>query len=156
MSKPIIAGKKPLSTKSNPSIMTDDVFSNRLSIPAEIQKELEEQGLVGRWVSGVELARNQGYHSKGWVPYKRKKSDKIDTAEFLGGKDVDGYVKRGDAVLAVKSVEAVEKHKAVLAQRSRQQLGYGKQQAAELRNMIKSSGMEGSVSVGYDDEDFEE
>jgi len=150
-----INGKKPLSTKSAP-ILSDDYFGNRLALPADIQKDLDERGLVARWASAVELNKNQGYHTKGWIPYKRKKSDTMDTKDFLGGQDPEGYVRRGDAVLVYKTSEEAEKQRSFLRDRAQRQLGYGKRQAAELKHMIREGGLEGKVHSGYDSDEDEE
>jgi hypothetical protein len=143
-------GKKPLSEKSTSSFgFNPDEFGNTLSIPPDLKKELDEQGLSPRWINAKKLAEMQGYHPKGWVVYKRSANMPTDPAF---GNSPDGIVRRGDCVLAVKTKEAHAKHKAYLAQRVKAQAGVRTQQADELRQM---AGKRIKVEEGYgeDDED---
>ena len=122
----------------------------------ELKKELADQGLEGRWVSYKELVENQGFHQKEWVPYKRKKDATIDSSTFLNGTDPDGFIRRGDAILAVKTAEDAERHRLFLRERAQRQLGYNKEKGDELRRMARDSGLSTRIDDEYGDDDQDE
>jgi hypothetical protein len=105
--RPMVESKK--ATKPPlPSFMSQSLFD----IDPELRKELEEQGLEGRFVNVGQMQEFGGRHAKGWVPYKRKS---LTTEESIFGKDPDGYIRRGkDLVFAVKTKEEAERHRAYL------------------------------------------
>lgn len=150
---PLKDGKKPLSAKPNPAVPKyGDLFGDATTLSEELKKELEEQGLVGRWVDYKRLKEMDGYHTKGWILFRRKKSDIIDSQEFRFGQNPDGIVRRGSMVLAAKTKEEVEKHKAFLKDKAeRYGKHFKKRQAAELRQLAKDGGLDTQVVEGYDD-----
>ena len=154
MSEKIMNGKKPLSAKpSKPVPLTEDIFGNTLALPEGLKKELEDQGLEGRWVNSKILYANQGYHPKNWVPYKRKNSDIMDTKDFLSGNDPSGVIRRGDCVLAVKSKEDAVKHRAFLKQRADRYTKFNKEKANELKSLARESNLNARIEEGYGDEE---
>lgn len=149
-----IAGRKPLSTKAKPSMFsTEDIFGNPLALTPELKKELEEQGLVGRWVSAKELVANQGYHKRGWRAYERKKDATMSGAESIFGRDPSGVVRRGDCILAVKTKEEVETHRAHLSEKANRYKRYSREQAMELKQMARNAGIDSEIDEGYGEED---
>lgn len=145
-------GKKPISSQQQPSFVArDDVFGSALTIPLDLQQELAGKGLVGRWINATELAKFQGYHPKGWTPYKRQSG--ANQSEFKFGNDPDGIIRRGDCILAVKKDEDVAKHRQYLQQAADRQNKSVKGHANELRQTIKEHGVKSSVVEGYDDND---
>lgn len=152
----IVNGRKPLSAKPKLSAMnaiTEDIFGNTLSLPEEIKKELSDQGLVARFVSAKILYANQGYHPKGWKPYKRKPSDTVGGVEFKTGSDPDGLVRRGDCILATKSVEDHAKHKDWLEAKADRYKGHSKQKQRELQEQARAAGAASHVEEGFDGDD---
>lgn len=146
-------GKKPISQKpAKASIfMNDDVFGNHLSIPEDVQKELDEQGLHGRWLNAKTLHSNQGYHPKGWSVYRRKSVDKDATA-FKFGADPDGIIRRGDLILGVKTKEKYENHKAFLESKAQRYSNVNSNHADELRSLMGTAGLKkAKVFEGYDE-----
>lgn len=153
MSEKIVNGKKPLSARqSYKAAVTEDIFGNRLALPEGLKKELEDQGLEGRWVNSKELYANQGYHPKNWVPYKKKSSDTMDTRDFLSGSDPSGIIRRGDCILAVKKLEDAQKHRAYLKQKADRYTRFNKEKAEELRNYARESRVNSTVDEGYEEE----
>jgi hypothetical protein len=143
-------GKKPVSSKAAPApsfYSYDDLFGNLQRIPDDILKELDEQGLVGRWINAKKVYENQGYHEKGWRVYKRK-SAAATPIEFKTGSDPDGIIRRGDMLLGVKTKEEASKHKTYLAQAAERQKGAAAKSAQELRKMM---GGQGKVFEGYEE-----
>lgn len=149
----IISGKKPLSAReSYKESTTEDIFGNQLALPDGVKKELADQGLVGRWVNAKTLYANQGYHPKGWVPYKRKASDTIESKDFLTGNDPSGIVRRGDCILAVKKMEDVQKHRSYLRGKADRYTRFNKEKAEELRMIARETGLNNVIQEGYDEE----
>lgn len=151
----IVGGKKPLSARETykEAALTEDIFGNTLAIPEQLRKELEDQGLVGRWVNSKTLYANQGYHPKQWVPYKKKTSDTMDTKDFLNGSDPSGIVRRGDCILAVKKTEDVQKHRSYLKQKADRYTRFNKEKADELRSLARENRVSTVVDEGYNEED---
>lgn len=159
MNPKVLNGKKPLSSKSAPAGMntvTDDIFGNPLALPPAIEKELESKGLVGRFVSAKLLHANQGYHPKGWKAYKLDKAATVEGVEFKFGSDPDGLVRRGDCILAVKTVEEHAKHKAWLQDKANRYKGYTKGKKKELQDLAQAAGAHSHVDDSIDDEGDDE
>jgi len=146
-------GKKPLSQKPKPSgPKFGDLFGNATTLDKKTLEDLEEQGLVGRWVDYKQLKAMDGYHTKGWVIFKRKKSAIMDSQEFRFGQNPDGIVRRGSMVLAAKPKEKWEQHVAYLKHKAeRYGKHFRKRAAAELRQIAKNGGLNTQISEGYDD-----
>jgi len=148
-------GQKPMSEKPKSADLTqinhDDIYSNPLKLPKDLEDELEKKGLVARFISAKELYKNQGYHKAGWIPYKKtcdtmKKSER----DFHQGSDPEGIIRRGDCILAVKSKEEVQRHRAHLAAKADRYKDFNRKQADELRNIAREHG--GAViHEGYDE-----
>jgi hypothetical protein len=152
-------GRRPLSTKPQAPVMNyDDIFGNNLTISKELQAELEQKGLVARFVDAKKLHEFNGYHPKGWVPYKREKkigSATMDGDEFKFGNDPSGCIRRGSLILAVKTKEQAQKHRQFLDQRAEHQLSSNNDavRAQELKQFAREKGLDTKVIEGVDDND---
>jgi hypothetical protein len=85
-------GKKPLSQKPNrvaPTSFDETLFGDRLALPSDLRKELEEQGLAWKFISVPKLKENGGWHERGWRPYKRKGHDTMSPSSLSFGADPD-------------------------------------------------------------------
>lgn len=159
MSEKIINGKKPLSAKKRPTLdpRNADAFGNQLSLSVEIQKELADQGLVARFINAKKLQDMGGHHAKGWRVYQRpvkeKASGTMDSSSFLSGSDPNGFIRRGDSILAVKTEAEVEDHRDYLRARADRHKNYKKQKASELRQYAKENGLKTIID---DSDDFDE
>jgi hypothetical protein len=153
----IINGKKPASQKPAPSkqpLSLDDIFGNPMGVQPEVVAYVESKGLAYRWVNASNLAKNGGYHDKGWRPLKRSECATMVT-DSIFGQSPDDYFRRGDAVLAVRAKEVHEKHRAYLRQQAQRGKDIQRQQAQELRKYAKSSGLDMKVHEGYEDDNQE-
>lgn len=156
MSKGVVDGKKPLSQKPRQANLAKEAgFSNRLDISDDLKNELAKMGLVPRWMNAKKLYENQGYHEKGWVPYKSTVHGAIDLPQFKLGNDPDGVIRRGDCILGVKPMDKVAAHRAYLRQKAQRQSLYNKQQAAALRKQASSQNIDMTIHEGYEDNDDE-
>lgn len=141
-------GKKPFSTRQVAQIRAEDIFGDPLKLDDELKKEIEEAGLEARFVDAKQLYDFNGYHKNGWAPYKKKAGDKID---FKYDKDPDGVIRRGTLILATRSKEVCEKHRALLAQKADRAAQVTKTHADELRQMARDRNTDVSVSEGYEE-----
>lgn len=148
-------GKKPISSKRQVAEMIhqDDVFASALSLDPDLKKELDEQGLVPRFVDAKRMMEMGGYNDKGWQVYRRKikASDTINASDFKFGNDPSGIIRRGSLVLAVKTNERAAMHRKFLNQRAAQQENFGKQKAEELRSFAKQNGLNAEIFEGYEE-----
>lgn len=147
--------RKKVSSKAEinaPVSMNADFFGNKLKVPAHIQKELDEQGLVHRFVSARKLSDNGGYHPMGWTPYVIK-----NPVENPITGQTDKIYRVGDLILAVKSKEDHAKHRAWLDQKADAMRKSNKNTVQDMRDRIRDSGASKHVSLieGYDENDDE-
>lgn len=150
-------GRKPLSQKklARPAALSlEDIFGNSLGIDPELAATLKAKGLAWRFISYPQLQKMGGTHARGWKPYKPD-SGKIDNHTFQVGADPEGFIRRGELILAVRPIELNEKHKQYLAQEAARTKGFQASKVEELREMVRDvPGME--VHEGYEDPNEEE
>lgn len=153
-----VGARKPIKSKASISQPTtagnyDDLFGNPLSIDDDLKAEIASQNLDYRWVDAMELGSMGGYHKRGWRAYRRKNttSGNIGTGDFMLGSSPDGTVRRGTIILAVRPLTVSAQHKAMLKNSAARKKGYKKEQAKELRQMVKNSGMQAEVDESTDD-----
>jgi hypothetical protein len=126
-----------------------DLYKSRLDMDPALAKELKEAGLVGRWINAKEFQKNYGFHHSGWTPYKKKAAPNAKVDSLFGG-DPEGYVRRGDLVLAVKTTEEQEKHRMGLAYKASLNTGLNKKQAQQIAEAARNAGVKSKVVDGYD------
>jgi hypothetical protein len=153
-------GKRPLSQKAqqkSAALNMDDIFGNPIAVEPEMAKAIESNGYTYRWVNATKLASAGGYHHRGWkaLPTSELKKwgyGKMDSFSFTFGQDPDGFVRRGDLVLAVRPKEKTDIHRAYLKQEADRASNVQKKQADELKQMFKDAGVDGKVHEGYEDD----
>lgn len=123
---------------------------DQLMIDPVIKAEIEAKGLVCRWINAHKLKENYGFDARRWVPYKPE--SKGDSA--FGFQDSEGYVRRGDLVLGVRSKEINAAHKAKIDRKNKTLSAVQNKQAAdELRMRMKDAGIKAKIYDGYDEND---
>lgn len=150
-------GKKPLSSKprqQSPASL-EDIFGNTLSVDSEMAESLGKKGLEYRWISMKKYADMGNSHERAWRPVKRSECGMIDQSSIINGSDPDGYIRRGDLVLAVRSKDLGDKHRAFLKVQADRQKNVQRDHANELKDFVKKSGINAKISEGYDDEETE-
>lgn len=140
-------GAKKTSTKKVRGQNYDEFFQNRFIVPQAIKDELEAKGLDCRFISYVKWKENGNMHRSHWVPYRCT----AETAADQFGKDSEGYIRRGDTVLAVRSKERSEQHREFLKQRNERYRNFNRLAASELRERMREEGMSGKVHEGYEE-----
>jgi len=124
-------------------------FKNRLRVPTAILEELERKGMDHRWINYSDYIKNGYFHKSHWEPYKP--AGNVDDKQF--GKDVNGYIRRGDLILGIRSKEVTAAHKEFLANKNRIYKNYAKTAANKLRSDLRGKG---KVYEGYDDNEKKE
>jgi hypothetical protein len=137
-------------------ITRDELFGNQLGLDPAIKEKIEAQGLDCRFISVKHLQDMGGTHQNGWRPIKMKDvCDNMDGHTKLFGADPDGFIRRGDLVLGVRSKELGERHKQYLAQEA-ERVSLKKLQRAhkeELRRALRETNEQ--VVDGFDEGDEE-
>lgn len=124
----------------------DEFFNNRLSLPDSIKEKLKAEGLDWRFINAAQFRQDGGIHKSHWRPYKA--SGEIATTQ---GVNAEGFIQRGDLLLAVREKKISKMHRSFLDQRNQRLKGINKQQADEFRQRIREEGRSGQVKVveGY-------
>lgn len=126
---------------------------NMLKVDPELAAELEGKGLVCRWINAKEYQANYGYHKTGWRAYKRASAPVTGALDFEYGTDPEGYVRRRDLVLAVKTKEGHAKHQAAINEKNRAYRNISKTQKKQLQDYARNSGVSSEVTDSYDNDD---
>lgn len=125
--------------------------NDHMIIDPAIKAEIVKRGLKYKWINANRLASNNGFDKKGWKPYKLNTSGK---STVYGQSDAEGYLRRGDLVLAVMPEQIHAKHKAAVDQANllnKASMG-SKEAAKEIKNRFKDNKVKG-VRVIEGDED---
>jgi hypothetical protein len=132
-------------------------FNDQLAIDPALKKEIETKGLVCRWINGIKYKANFGYDARRWQPYKRELSGKTGAAENnFGYADPEGFVRRGDMILAVRPAAIHNAYKERIASKNKVLSASQQKEAADqLRQHARDHGMGGALKVheGYDEND---
>jgi len=146
-------GRMPISDKQTAKrISYGEVFEDNSAIPADIVKDIADQGLECRWLDAKSLHENQGYHKRGWEVYRRPKYDKMGNVSKVWGNDPDGLVRRGDRILGVKTQEKAELHRNYLTQQADAQnlKNLQKRQVEELRQLGRNEKIDIKIDSDFD------
>jgi CO dehydrogenase/acetyl-CoA synthase beta subunit len=118
------------------------MFGNKLRVPAEILKELDEAGLKHRFVSIKKIQDSGGYHPMGWTPYTLKNPKKNPITG-----NMEDTLRVGDLILAVKSAQDHTKHLNWLNQKAKAQSANHKANVSEMKKRISEGGASKHVSL---------
>lgn len=146
-----MAAKKPISARTKPTpVNMDDIFGNPLGLDPELVAAIQAKGFAHRFINAKKLIEMGGYHAKGWRPYKPSTEEraKLESQSLLFGSDPDGYIRRGDCILAVRSKELNDKHKAYLKQEVARTQNVAKNAASQIKDFIRSNGLDMRVQEG--------
>jgi hypothetical protein len=121
----------------------DEFFQNQLSLKSAIKDYLNEKGLDWRFINAGQFRSQGNTHQSHWTPIK------FENVEF--GQNSEGYIHRGDLILAGRPKRMGVAHRKFLAQRNALQSSVNRSQAQQLRQSMRSAGVSGKVSEGYED-----
>lgn len=122
--------------------------ASTLDIDQALKKELEDNGLVARFINFGHF-KQRGFHPAKWQPYKRQTSA---TGGAVYTVDANGYTVKQDLVLAVKPKDWNDAHKKFLKNKADRLNGDSEKEAAEkLKASMKETGYDHKISIGYDE-----
>jgi hypothetical protein len=147
-------GKKPIASKPKTMSPTslDDIFGNTLAVSPEIARAIASKGNEYRWISFTKYTQMGNSHERAWRPVKRSECGMIDPTSLQNGSDVDGYIRRGDLVLAVRPKELGDKHRSILKADANRAKNVQKNHADELRQFVRQAGINAKISEGYEND----
>lgn len=146
-------GKPTLQDKAaNLEASIDMANTDYFFVEPSLKREIEKQGMVCRWINAKKLQENYGFDRRQWKPYK-KSSDSVATSNPFGGTDSEGFVRRGDLILAVRPKSIHDKYSEQINNKNKNlQKGHSKQAAEEIKQKLQESGTRGiEVLEGYDE-----
>lgn len=145
---PSVDQKKPKSFKS-----LADFYMSGDAIPSRIKAFLNEKGLSYRLINAVKYKGSGNFHRSHWVPLEIPKEMRPDLASVDGvGLSPEGYLVKGDLVLATRSKEMNSTHRRLLDEQAMRLKGYNKIKGQELQEYANEHGLGAKVEVGYGDE----
>jgi len=124
-------------------------LDDALAIEPALVAEIKSKGMVHRWINGAKFKANFGFDSRRWVPYKRESQGN----SAFGFTDSEGFTRRGDLILAVRSEGINAAHKAKIAHKnSNLAANQNKRAADEIRQqMVDANIKSAKISEGYDE-----
>lgn len=143
---------KAKQVKTTPKITAQDLnalYESQLQVDPDVRKEIEDKGMVMRWINATELQKKHGFHRSGWKPYKREGKT---TPDSIFGGNPEGYICRGDLVLAVKPIEAQDRHRAILEYKANLYKSTNQEHAKKLRREAAQAGIKMKIMEGYESE----
>jgi hypothetical protein len=116
--------------------------NDHMIIDPAIKKEITDRGLKYKWINANKLASNNGFNKKGWKPYKLNSQGK---SVVYGQTDAEGYLRRGDLVLAVMPLQLHARHKAAIDQANllNKAATGSKEAAKEIKNKFRDNKVKG-------------
>lgn len=146
-------GKLTLQDKAEQSAASigSSIEQDYFYIPPQLLKEIESKNMVCRWINAKKLQENYGFDRRQWTPYKKEGAELTKNA--FGGTDSEGYIRRGDLILAVRSKAVHERNSSQIASKNKNLNKITNKKAAEeLRQSFREAGVSGvKVTEGYDD-----
>jgi hypothetical protein len=126
-----------------------EFLQNRFHVERELKEYFAARGLKHRWINMTKF-RSDRFHRTGYVPYKREADTPASVADQLLGTSPDGFIVRGDMVLAVKQQAQADKYRKWLRDKTdRARRNVREQAGAELRQQLR--GLKAEIHEGYDD-----
>lgn len=126
--------------------------NDHMIIDPSVKSEIISRGLKYKWINANKLAASHGFDKKGWKPYKINSAGK---STVYGQTDAEGYLRRGDLVLAVMPNQLHAKHRAAIDQANllNKAATGSKAAAKELKNKFRDNKVKGVILEGDGDED---
>ena len=159
MSKPVSTKGTPIEAKiqAQEAPLSDVAgvdFDDQLALDPRLKSEIIKKGLVFRWINGVKYKAAFGYDARQWQPYKRSETSVQLENNSFGYADSEGFIRRGDMILAVRSKALNDAEK----QRNQNKINnlesnFKKKAVDGLKQSFKEAGLSESSSIieGYDE-----
>lgn len=144
---------KPTMKEPSRSVNPNEFYYNMTELDADLIEELKSKKLEYRFINRVQFQKN-GFHRSHWKPYRREATSERSAADKLFGADPDGFVIRGDLILAVKSAEAASQHRDFLDRKNKilSRSAKSSEQASRLRQEIQGLGKDAQIHETEEDD----
>lgn len=127
-------------------------LGDQLAVDPIIKQELKAKNLVFRWINAKKLADNYGFDRRQWQPYK---TENYKGSVGFGHADAEGYIRRGDLILAVQTNEIAARRKALLKMKQESLNNavatHNKANAQALKKAARDAGIDAKVYEGYEE-----
>lgn len=117
---------------------------SRLDLPADLKKELDEAGLVPRFLNR-RIFNDIGFHKSGWKPYK------FETKGNYPNMQPDGTYISQDLILGVKPKVIQDAHRKQIAKKNEGLASVSKIQAKQIKEQAKEAGLSAEIHEGYEE-----
>ncbi len=153
MSKQGKGGRVPLTEKMAEESMEpqmDEFDISLLHVDKEIKKTITEKGFACRWINATQYRNNGNFHHAGWRPYKHEvSSEQRGSLDFQYGVSAEGYLIRGDNLLAIKPLEHQKRWADRVRRQAKINAGQGEEKVQEFREKARELGAK--ALVGYEE-----
>jgi hypothetical protein len=122
---------------------------SRFEVPLNVKKQIDQAGYEMRFINEREYVKNSNTHERDWLPYREDlfSTEESITSSMNGiGISADGYLRRGDTVLAVRPRARGDQYRAIIKERNRRQAERVKTSQQNLREEARRAGF-GTESV---------
>lgn len=150
--KAAASGEVPASYRPTPAADKDstsgrdEMYQNRFDLPKSLREEIKQKGYNYKFINFTSYKKDT-VHKAHWVPYKPE----IETvADMVFGKSPEGYVVRGDCVLAVRPLSVDKLMKARIHDKAQSQLGFNKRARQEMEELARAHGVKKSKAFGVE------
>jgi hypothetical protein len=146
-------GRKSLSSKPRgaPAVSgPPDFMANKLSVPKHIAEAITASGNEFRWINYKKFVNDGAIHENGWIPYKADKAQLDSASSLMFGSNPDGIIRRGDCLLAIRSKDFCDQHRAWIKQKTADQSNIQEDKANEFRARAKGTGI--TVDEGFEED----
>lgn len=128
-------------------------MQDNTAIDPKLKAEIEGKNLKYRWINASKFKEAYGFDKRMWRPYKVDEKSSMSSSTY-GTSDSEGYVRRGDLILAVRPVEIHQKAEDLIKQRNlANKAAMGSKAAAKaLRASFKSNNVKGKIIEDGDDD----
>ena len=147
-------GKTALSAREQAALEYGGPVSfniGRQDLDPELKKELDEKGLVARWINYKDYKNGANTHKTGFKAYKIKPDASRGSIDFNYGVSPEGYLIRDDLLLAVKTVEASEAYQAHMRKLNKLNEISDESMGEKLRESARAHGVKAKIHTGYTD-----
>lgn len=145
----------PLSYQPTPAADNNNIeankemYKNRFDLPEALKMEIRSKGYNFKFINFTTYKKDTVHRSQ-WVPYK---PEARTTMDMVFGKSPEGYIVRGDCVLAVRPLVIDKAFKDRIKANTNRLLGHNDRSKQELRELAKQHGIKKSHIVGDDDDE---
>jgi hypothetical protein len=143
--------KKQVTKKIEKPKAFHELYTDTQYVDGNLSEYLNSKGLEYRWIN-LAMFKAKGFHKTGWVPFKRDDETPETESDKLLGRRADGFIVRGDQVLAVKTTEQAAAYKAHILEKNRiMSRSVKKEAVSQLKSAFADHGIKAEIHEGYEE-----